>query len=726
MIARHRTIILVLAALISVFAAICVADSNAADPNHSARVFVEFSRPVLTQVGASQSIEVRGCEQIIEAVETPRLPYKTISLKLPYTARITELSIENAEFDELTLASPIQVSDGPMPLADPALFTPETNPDFVASAWFPADWARMYVSGGRDVEDWNFKKFVTVCIYPVRYLADEMKAQSLRSAVIGISYTDEVQNDRRTKDGDDDVWDLLIIAPDEFADILTGFVTHKNLLGVRTVLVTLGDAIANPFGEDDAAKLKYFISEHVKDHGTRYVLGVGDADLFPVRYAEVFDNYDDYSNVTDGRLVPADLYYADLFDSDGVLCTWDTDGDGIYGESSSSQPNADHVDLMPDVMFSRLPAGRAVDLGIMVSQIINYELNIDENSPNFERAVLCGSVISGPDAEGEYACEQLASDIFSNYSVARLYTTTTFDRNASLSDRSVISHINEGCGFATYIGHGTYEAFAFGMGNYLFSDQISDLTNADVMPFITAPSCETAGFDNENWEHPQFPSIGDSIGEQFLNCVDGGAIAYTGATRVAYGAGSGTSWNLYYAAKLSRLMLKAYKDGHRSVGEMFLKGLEGYINSWWSPSVYDVKTVMEYVSFGDPSLQIGGPVQPLEPPIHVGLSVPRFSYPNRNVGLEITCMNNEGAREVLFAIAFVSAQGEVFSYPDWTSGLNLIPFTLESGFALENYELTTIDTSVCPDGSNAFYIMLFDPETLEPCSNLGGSCLFIK
>jgi len=717
--------------LTAVFAASSLAasiDESATGASSDARRIVtlpvEFSQPLLTEINDLQEIDFVECEQKIEACSCPRLPYQTINLKLPYEARDVRLEVCAPEFEEFDLGVPIRVSDGPVPLSDPALFSPAPNPEFDESAWFPSCWAQMRVSGGRDLDDWSFKKFVTISVYPVRYLKSEMKLRSLSSAKINVTYT--LDGEERKTRNTAETWDMLIVAPEEYAEILNGFVVHKNLTGRRTVLVTLEEAIANPFGSDDAEKLKYFISEHVRDHGTRFVLGVGDADKFPVRYADVWDNYDDYANVTDGHLVPSDLYYADLYDDDGIFCDWDANGNDIYGESSSSRPNYDRVDLMPDVLFSRLPVGRQADLNLMIAHLMNYELKVSDSSPNFARVVLCGSVISGPDPEGEYACEQLASDVFSNYETVKLYTTSSLDRDAALSDRSVLDNMGEGCGFATYIGHGVYQAWTFGMGNYLFANQVGGLTNADMLPFISAAACETSGFDNENWEHPQFPAIGDSIGEQFVSCVDGGAIACAGATRVAYGAGSGASWNMFYAAKLNRLMLKAHEDGYRTVGEMLLKGVEGYISGWWSPTVYDVKTVMEYVTFGDPSLHIGGKVEALVPPIRVQLSVPKFAYQNETIGLDVSCANFAETRDVLFAVAVVSPQGELLYYPDWGPELTLVPFALEAGFSIEDFELATIDTSLYPRGCNTFYIMLFDPDTLTPCSNLGGSCIYIR
>lgn len=726
-----RIFVWIVMGLLAACAASCFADSvvgsAAGVPSGASQAVmlpVEFSQPLMTEVNGLQEINVAECERTLEMCSSPRLPYRTLTLKLPYEARDVRLELCDLQVEESELGGPLPLSGGPVPLSDPALFTPVRNPEFSESAWFPSSWARMRVSGGRDLDDWTFKKFVTVSVCPVRYLASELKLQSLSSGTIKVSY--KLEDKKSGTEDSAEACDLLIIAPEEYAGMLNGFALHKNLLGLKTVLVTLEEAIANPNGSNDAAKLKHFISEHVREHGTRFVLGIGDANVFPVRYADVWDNFDDYSNITDGHVVPSDLYYADLYDENGEFCSWDANGNELYGESSSSEPNPDQVDLMPDVLFSRLSVSRQADLNVMISHIMNYELNVSANSPNFERVVLCGTRISGPDAEGEWACEQLASDVFADYEPVKLYLTSTFARSAALSDSSVLDSIGQGCGFATYVGHGAYSQWAFGMGNDLYADQVAELANADMLPFVSAAACETAGFDNENWEHPQYPSIGDCIGERFVSCANGGAIAYTGATRVAYGAGSGSSWNTFYAAKLSRLTLKAHKDGYRTVGEMFAKSVEGYVSDCWSPSVYDMKTVMEWATFGDPSVQIGGRIVTLLTPVKVQLSVPRFAYQNDAIGVRVSCANFGDRRDVLAAIVAVTPQGEMLSYPDWAPELTLVPFTLEAGLSIEGFELASFDTSLCPLGCSTFYIMLFDPETLAPRSNLGGSCLYIR
>ena len=714
-------------AFMALSAAVFVTGVDAADGDNTARevlsIPVAFAQPRLATIEGKNSIEIAECTAKINEYLAPELPYYTASYKLPIASRDLRVELVNPVFKEMQLDTPIKVSQGPIPLSDPTHFCPEPSPAFARTEWFPKEWVRMSVRGGRDLDDWSFKKFVSLAVYPVRCLASDNRARFLSSATVEISYV--LDRSRGTLDEPEDSCDLLIIAPDEFTDLLEGLAIHKNLVGTRTRLVALEEAIANPYGNDDAEKLKHFIADHVRDFGTKYVLGVGDSNKFPVRYADVWDDFDDYANITDGHVVPADLYYADLFDENGDFCTWDANGNGLYGESDAYSPNKDDVDLMPDVLFCRIPAESRTELYTAIANLIDYELNVTTTSPGFSDAVLCGSVISGPDPEGEGACEGLSKSAFTGYNSTKLYWTNTYDRNARLDATAVLANINKGCGFATYIGHGVYQAWAFGMGQYLFADQVKDLENETMLPFVSAAACETSGFDNESWEHPQFPCV-DSIAEEFIFCPGGGAIAYAGATRVAYGAGNGNTWNFFYAAKLNRLLFEAHKGGKRVVGEMLTMAIENYIESWWL-TVYDMKSVMQFCIFGDPSLKIGGPAAPPVTSLHVELSVPRREPMGSSLPISVSCRNDGESQEVLFAVALCTKGGDLKFYPDWGSEFKASSITLESGFEVEDFELTVIDTSDhCIVGYNTFYIMLFEPGTFRALSNLGGSSAYLR
>ena len=103
---------------------------------------------------------------------------------------------------------------------------------------------------------------------------------------------------------------FLIIAPDEFMAALAPLVDHKNATGMPTLAVSIGQLTARFPGADDPEKIKrgiQFAHEHL---ATRYVMLVGDAHWFPVRFI-FFKNFSrSYPNHPNERNLPIDGLYA--------------------------------------------------------------------------------------------------------------------------------------------------------------------------------------------------------------------------------------------------------------------------------------------------------------------------------------------------------------------------------------------------------------------------------
>ena len=120
--------------------------------------------------------------------------------------------------------------------------------------------------------------------------------------------------------------DLLIMGPAAWKDTLDRFARYKRDTAIPTKVVTIEDAGAGTPGVDLPDRIKRCIEREHRMAGTRWVLLVGDADRFPVRYIRAV-------NTEWGTIwYPSDLYYADLYDQTGAFDDWDADGDGIFAE----------------------------------------------------------------------------------------------------------------------------------------------------------------------------------------------------------------------------------------------------------------------------------------------------------------------------------------------------------------------------------------------------------
>jgi Peptidase family C25/IPT/TIG domain len=217
---------------------------------------------------------------------------------------------------------------------------------------------------------------------------------------------------------------LLIIAPNEFMSALQPLVQHKNQSGLGAMAISISSLSPYFKGVDDPETVKHAIQYAHEHLGTQYIMLVGDAQKFPVRYQfmhnlsiyypfsqqlsdqswSVPSNWlnaapnnlsptgysiaarpimDASSGVADGSYLPSDLYYANLYHhplpfngTTGAFDNWDANGNGEYNEGTWVDPanlNPDNVDGIPDVAVGRVPAHTAADVQAYVNKIISYE-----------------------------------------------------------------------------------------------------------------------------------------------------------------------------------------------------------------------------------------------------------------------------------------------------------------------------------------------------------------
>jgi len=172
--------------------------------------------------------------------------------------------------------------------------------------------------------------------------------------------------------------DLLIIAPESFTPPLRALVDHKNETGMPAHLITLEWIEGHYSGYDLPEKIKYAIEEEHRLYEVQYVMLVGDTDVFPVRWAYVciptapLPCASGFPWRFSGGYVAADLYYADLYEANGMTFeTWDFDMDHKYGENGCNWctgANADQLDLSMDVIVGRLPASKLEEVTTYVNK----------------------------------------------------------------------------------------------------------------------------------------------------------------------------------------------------------------------------------------------------------------------------------------------------------------------------------------------------------------------
>jgi hypothetical protein len=201
---------------------------------------------------------------------------------------------------------------------------------------------------------------------------------------------------------------LLIVAPDpdpthgSFLSALQPLVDHKNATGMSALAISISSITSHSsfFASgavdevaDDAEAIKLAIKYAYETLATRYVMLVGDAERFPVRFW--FANHSvvpcyphtktPIACEPDGTFIQSDLYYASLYHHSGTFPnmvagkfdTWDQSGSGLYNQSymetGKTEKNPDHVDGYPDLAVGRVPASTPFEVSAFVKKVIEYE-----------------------------------------------------------------------------------------------------------------------------------------------------------------------------------------------------------------------------------------------------------------------------------------------------------------------------------------------------------------
>ena len=161
---------------------------------------------------------------------------------------------------------------------------------------------------------------------------------------------------------------MIIISTDKFASTLQRLIDFKNEQGIKTFFKDVNEIYNEYKGRDKPEKIKYFIKDAIETLGVSYVLLVGNNDYIPIRKTA-----DQISNDPDSPShFPTDLYYADIYSSSGVFCSWDANNNNIFGEYKFDN-NLDEINLYEDVYVDRISCDNVEDLKIIIDKILYYE-----------------------------------------------------------------------------------------------------------------------------------------------------------------------------------------------------------------------------------------------------------------------------------------------------------------------------------------------------------------
>lgn len=428
-------------------------------------------------------------------------------------------------------------------------------------------------------------------------------------------------------------YDLLIIAPEEFIPSLRSLVDHKNLFGVKTVIIDVDEIYEEFTGRDQAEQVKYFIKHVVEEWNVQYVLLVGGRKgqsrveewWIPVRYCHI--EFLPPDGRFENRFI-SDLYFADIYTKNGNFSSWDTDNDSIFSEWPQNASAEDIIDLAPDVAVGRLPCRNVYEVKTTVQKIIDYEQEKCDDSW-FKNIVVISfktdRVMPGWNGEN---IQRLGLTYMQDFNQIKLWAS-----NGTLrSSRDVIKAFNQGCGFIWFFGGANPKLWGVYLSNesilwrFIFrNSEIPLLVNNKKLPIcLDGSGCHNCQFNvsigntldfrpfhGKNWVST---ITAECMGERLLTHSYGGCIAVIGPTAMGHDSigivsrRGGCDW-------LEIHFLEDYNIKKINVlGDVWRNSLCQYVQNftidWTDTTSKDdsiiVKAAETWSLFGDPSLQIGG------------------------------------------------------------------------------------------------------------------------
>jgi hypothetical protein len=591
---------------------VCLARAAAAAPNGapgSVSIRVDVGDYRIEAVDDGQVVRADGFGVIGESGK-PDLPGRIFAVAVPPGAEVVSVSVEPSEIS--TLEGTYQIRPTPLRRVlgeeDPA----------VAAAWLE-EWERARATTydsdlpypeqpATMVGEGAYRRYqlVDVRVAPFRYHPISGTLEHYPSLTVRVDYVlpegsepaiidfvprleerarEIVANYDRAQDWYQDVpaapdqvvHDLVIITTEALAGAVDPLVDHETCKGRFPRVVTVEHIESTITAPDRAAAIRMFLRSVYESSvwGVEDVLLVGEPSQVPMRECCIDLGY--------GNPL-TDFYYAELSEADET--SWDSDGDGCYGEQYD-----DDVELYSEINVGRIPWSDPAVVERVSLKSAAYERT---NDPAYKRNMLVMGSYFWADTDTAHLMEaKIDQPWMSDWTVTRLYEQngdywSTFACDLPLNHANSISTWNsEPFGFVNWAGHGSpWSAHILGDGSEAFVET-SDcaLLNDDYPAIVWSDSCSTA--------NPAYANLAREM-------IGHGAVGFVGASAVALGApawtspwdGSSQSCDYWFTTKVT--------SGEMTQGEAHqFAMLNNYTYGLWSLPRYEM---YEWTLHGNPSL----------------------------------------------------------------------------------------------------------------------------
>jgi len=584
------------------------------------------------------TVNLEGADSQLKEPGKPMLPVYHKTFTFSSTAKIKEVTCDYSETREKSISGKIIPAPELLPHNYPNAVSGKSliNEDeeiYGSEALFPGNWYDYSIRCGLNSKGVS-TTFVTIEIYPVQYLPVKNVLYHVSNAEIQIIYDDPGIDNKVVTNAES--YDMVIIAPEDFSELLQPLVNHKNDHGLNTFIKTTEGIYSEYTGRDKPEQIKYFIKDAKETLNITYVLLVGGLKSYiyandkddcnqgstdwhvPVRYTNI--KYSDEVGCI------SDLYYSDLYrynesSEEWEFEDWDSNGNSIFAEYSFS--NNDEIDCNPDVHIGRLACRNKAEVEIMVNKIINYEKSPPEDKPWFKKMIgIAGKTfyLTNGQPDGEFNCD-MAFDYMGNLvdDPVRVYASNRDTGGLSPITADIITAISQGAGYVFFQGHGNPMSWntIWHDGKYpedwiggLTIYQFGKLSNDEKLPVVVVGGCHNGLFNVTLIKTLLSNRLGDNLwywtgGSPAPVCFswglcilpEGGAIASTGNT--GYGSDPSDILELNFFYEIGQ-------NGATTFGGAHSGAIRKYITEKSRLGLSDAFFITIHQVFGDPSLKLGG------------------------------------------------------------------------------------------------------------------------
>ncbi len=373
--------------------------------------------------------------------------------------------------------------------------------------------------------------------------------------------------------------EYVVIATPAYESYAQEFADWKTRKGIPTSVYTTTWIQSQYSCADLQQEIRAFLTD-CRDEGVEYVLIWGDDNIIAGRDA-IITTSSDYTEYP-----PVDLYWADINDSSPGADLWNSNGNGIWGESG------DTVDYHPDLFTGRASVNSTGEAQIFIDKVLAYEqvgsTDYFETAPIEMRVGYTTELLWG----SPYWCYGSAgAEIISNYVPSSSWEEEKcYDSSNANSPSITTAMINAGPAHVYHASHGSQTYFSLPGGSYSTSDfmALTNISGGGLPAIWNSISCLIGYLDGY-----------ECMGDAWLASPNGGGF---GGFNARYGWGNPSNPGYGDSEVLcAKIYDEHWNENANTLGAMHFMGKDE-LNP--GSSSYMDWCVKEYNLFGEPELPV--------------------------------------------------------------------------------------------------------------------------